>query len=264
MKVRGSPGRWLLIIAVLLALFPPAPVIAGDWEQFHRGLNRAFAESAGHQEPNLLLTALVVLLLVLAVAGAGWLWSLKRRASGYSPTPVTRNPAATVRPYRGTGSQRRSWVRVPADGLNLYYALVRPDKKLVYKKARVLDISGGGFMFATNDELKINDELKVIVELSANRQITAGGRVARVVTSRRGDNQQLLVGVEFRGIREGARDSLVRWIFKRQQRLLRRRNQMPEGTCLRCGKPLPENQRAALAYCSHCLEKGDMGETPSE
>lgn len=227
-------------------------VITGDWAQVHQSINRAFTETTVDHTPvsdYLFLIGLAFFLLVLLTC-IYWLKTHNKRtvsvSTSFNPTPGY---------YNGNGTwRRRNWVRVPA-GLDLLYAPAETgevEKNPESRKVRIHDISGGGLLFKSPDKLEINQVLKMVLTLSPDRQFQLTGRVARVIETST-DGPGFLVGVEFVELSNGIRDQITKWVFARQQKLILRKKRMAEGTCLRCGKPLPGEIKDDLAYCPHCL-----------
>lgn len=258
MGISRMVNRWLLVALVLwfiLGTLTPAAaatngtITVGDWEQFRDGVHQAFKGTSARNQVHA-ITMWAIFSVVLALAGLGWV--LTRKQDSHFSNDSWHQ---TNRRFYRTSGQKRNWVRIPAGDITVLVRQVdqhQPEQS-TYKQVRILDISGGGFMFASDTKLRIDEQIGIIIDMDG-RTLSTSGRVARVGQSSRG-GEQFLIGIEFVGLREGARDNLVRWVFKRQRRLLKRKGQVPEGTCLQCGRPLPDDLHGELTYCSHCMQK---------
>jgi len=103
--------------------------------------------------------------------------------------------------------QEREYVRIKSARPALVYGL--PDRPPM--QSYTVDVSGGGFLLAGPDTLKIGDEVQFQLTLTPGvLQITGSGRVVRV------DNQGRR-GVAFESISELDRRRLIRFIFECQR-----------------------------------------------
>jgi PilZ domain len=103
--------------------------------------------------------------------------------------------------------QEREYVRIKSARPALVYGL--PDQAPM--QSYTVDVSGGGFLLAGPDTLKIGDEVQFQLTLTPGvLQVTGTGRVVRV------DNQGRR-GVAFESISELDRRRLIRFIFECQR-----------------------------------------------
>ena len=121
----------------------------------------------------------------------------------------------TSRKQIASSQQNRNWFRlktraefswIPADQVSR----VRMNR---YKSDRLIDISGGGMCFSTNEQLNSGNEIRLILSTGKGEPLLLNARVIRVSENNAIHN----VSVEFIDIRDGQRDRIVAWIIARQR-----------------------------------------------
>ncbi len=121
-------------------------------------------------------------------------------------------------PYSVEVLQEREFVRIKSARPVLVYA--GGDRMQI--RSYTVDLSGGGFLLAGPDTLKVGEEVKFQLTLTpGDNAISGTGKVVR--TDSRGRR-----AVEFEGISDFDRRRLVRFIFE-SQRAERRRGLMEDG-----------------------------------
>ncbi|MDF9407944.1 PilZ domain-containing protein [Pelotomaculum isophthalicicum JI] len=146
-------------------------------------------------------------------------------------------------------STQRDWMRLSIEQ-EVLYAREEDDK---YKRAKVINMSGGGLLFATREELQKDDELEIILELSYGEELNLKGRVVRVTEDSGGDDKkQFMIGLQFLNIKKGEQDKIVRKILQEQQESVLEERRKSKGECILCGKPLPEGDKGVKLYCPKC------------
>lgn len=84
------------------------------------------------------------------------------------------------------------------------------------------DLSGGGMLFTTSNELAAGDLLEGTIELTGKDNIKVIGRIVRIIENPPKAEHRFSAGFEFIAIDEADRDKIIRYIFD-QQRELRRK-----------------------------------------
>lgn len=118
--------------------------------------------------------------------------------------------------------RRRAWVRVPAV-LDLVYVFLKEGETYGDSiRAKTLDISGGGLLLATHQEVRERDILKMSLGLPPGGLLNLTGLVVRVITRPEEKVRPFRAGVEFQDIDNRDRDLIMRYIFDRQRKLIKR------------------------------------------
>ncbi|WBW95412.1 flagellar brake protein [Oceanirhabdus sp. W0125-5] len=136
------------------------------------------------------------------------------------PVLVLRNPKEVKK------IQRRKYVRIPVTSYVRYmkidknYKLRRPDAATLnsMNKTTVLDVSGGGIRFKSNENLK--DQL-LLVQISFNElEIMARGQIVRCIYD---DIERVYdCGLSFIEIGSQEREKLISYIFKLMRQQIRK------------------------------------------
>ena len=109
--------------------------------------------------------------------------------------------------------------------LSMVLDMVNQERKLPRqeKEARVVDISGSGVKFFTDEVLVLGQTLKVEMVLPTFpvSPITVFGDVTRVEKDCHEEQEGFNIIVKFNTISEDHQDSLIRYIFQRQREILR-------------------------------------------
>ncbi|HWQ89464.1 MAG TPA: flagellar brake domain-containing protein [Desulfitobacteriaceae bacterium] len=109
--------------------------------------------------------------------------------------------------------QRRNFVRI-SDDSPLEYQAVRANCLSDPKHGNLLDISGGGLYFRTEEKIEQDSRLYLQLKLPCG-QINTFARVLRVQALE--NNVYHSVSAEFQNISENERDSIIRHIFNKQR-----------------------------------------------
>jgi len=239
----------LLILAVILGATPLVCCSAGEYDGHTWELIQAFSGALRNQEERNQNYLLPLLALVLLLLGTGMFWFRIQKKPG-TPGRMRSldNGAGHSGTYTRPGEKQRAWLRVALNRDMLYAQGENGD----FRKGRIINISGGGLLFAAGQKLKQNDELKIVFELSPGKELNLTGRVVRVTEKQDSEDCRFLIGVEFIKIRSGEQESIVREIFQRQQEIMLEERRKAKGECVLCGKPLPEGSRGVSAYCPKC------------
>jgi len=242
-------GAVLLALSVIQGATPVVYCSAGGYGSHAWELTQAFSGAMRDQEMQNRYYLLPALALVLFLLGAGIFWFRAQKKSKTSGRMRASNSSAGHDfPAAKHGEKQRAWLRASLNRELLYTQGENGD----FKKGRVVNIGGGGLLFATSQELEINDELKIIFELTPGKELNLAGRVVRITESRDSEGYRFLAGVKFIKIRPGEQDSIVREIFQRQQEVVLEEKRKTKGECVLCGKPLPEEDKGVRVYCRKC------------
>lgn len=248
----SSKRKFVTIAAILLFLImvmSPVPPSFGSTDNPTWDLIQAFKEALQDQESdnqrNLLpLLAITFLLLGLIIfwvriqtkynsGGKKGLWGINDTRSADDP-----------------GEQRRSWIRLPVN----QYFLYAKDEAERYRKSKIINISGGGLLFATDQEIKQNDKLKINIEITPGKKLNLTGEAVWISANPDDNtNGRFLVGIQFVNIRKGEQDSIIRRILQKQQEIILQEKRKEQSECVMCGKPLPEaDKEENRSLCPRC------------
>ncbi len=228
-------------------------LLAGDWQEVHKNISRAFTENASSGGPNWVLVGLSLLVLVIVAVG-GYYYYHSKQVSGFefpgSAKPPKPQPSL---PNGRRSGQKRDWVRVPA-GFSIQYALVATDpaEGPSLHTARLVDISAGGCLLATRNKLNPGEKLKLMLDLPQIPEMVVTGRVVRLV-SHLSEPPVFLTGIEFVNGSHGFRDKINKWVFSQQTRLINKKHWASQGLCILCGNLIPKSIYRNIPYCDHCL-----------
>lgn len=114
--------------------------------------------------------------------------------------------------------QRRNFVRIPAF-YPVRFRMVNKAGLSDLKKGYMLDLSGGGMCFHTEEKVENSALLFTHLELP-NGEIQTPARVCRV--SRDEENKRYVLSVEFYDISEKDRDKIVNCVFNLQRSMIRK------------------------------------------
>ena len=229
-------------------------LVLGNWQQVHENISRAFTENTPTSNgTNWFFFGVMIIGLLLLAAGAYHsIWQRRETASSDTRALYKKPRPSELRD--DSDGQNRKWVRVPA-GFDIWYApIVSSETRETgsLQKARLVDISGGGCLLATDSKLNKGDQIKAVLNLPHGPDLLLNGRVVRVV-DRLSSPSACLVGIEFVNLSNGDRDRINKWIFSRQQQLIQKQRWVAEGLCVLCGNPLPKSNPKNFPYCTRCL-----------
>lgn len=146
-------------------------------------------------------------------------YSFVTRVLGRKIDPI---PVLIVeRPQTITRIQRRNFVRIEAS-LPIYFQLLEEETGEI-GEGRTVDISGGGVLFTTRAGwIRANHLLRVRVDLPQLEPVVCIARVIRVGQNRISGVVYNQVACKFEDLREGQRDTIIKFIFERQRELIKK------------------------------------------
>ncbi len=206
------PYAWGLAILALVVLFIMISATpAFSYTREHSwALVQAYKKTMDYRISHYERFLVPLLALALALLGLSvyWLYSQMQKKKD-SQTRDTKKSLV-----KRDNKPHRKWVRLPIDS-HFLYALHDSD---IYMKSRIINIGGGGLLFATNRKLKLKENLKIIIELDTGERLNLAAIVVRFTENTDGpEDYNYLVGIEFIDISIGEQDRLVRMILKKQQ-----------------------------------------------
>lgn len=197
---------WKLLVAVLtFAVFAwvASPSYSSSdqaWE-----LAKAFAEAIRYQESHYFTYLVIIAAPVLLTLTAIMIYMRNRNSS---------EDTDSADETANDKNQKRAWFRLSLN-IDLHYA---PAGTEDFRKGKLVDLSGGGLMFSTNQQLKKNDWLELNFELNPETKLDLNGRVARVVEKPgSGEKRSFLIGVEFSNIKRSEQDKIISFLLREQQ-----------------------------------------------
>ncbi len=248
-----SARRVLLITTavffILITVMLPATPSSGATDNPTWDLTQAFRETLLNQESEnqqILLPLLVITFLLLGLI-IYWARAQKRSIT------QSKKGSWSIDDYRSAdnpGEKRRAWIRLP---VNQYFLYAR-DGTDSYKKSRTINISGGGLLFATDQEFNKNDKMTINIEISPGKRINLIGEAVWILENPADSaGGRFLVGIRFINIRRGDQDYIVRRILKKQQEIITQEKRKNQNECSLCGMPLPEGDREEnRSLCTRC------------
>lgn len=232
----------IFVAVVFLGTMPVTPACGSlGYDGYAWKLTQAFGDAMSDMEMQnqrylWLWLALILLLLGLTAFRYRALRKLNKKSTWNESTVLGSNI-------------QRDWMRLSIEQ-ELLYARDEDDK---YKRAKVINMSGGGLLFATGEELQKNDELEIIIDLSPGEELNLRGRVVRVTENSENDNKKhFMIGLQFINIKKGEQDKIVGKILQEQQESVLEEKRKSKGECILCGKPLPEGDKGVKLYCPKC------------
>ncbi len=247
-----STRRILFIITAvfftLIMVMSPALPSFGDTDNPVLDLTQAFREALLAQESRsqqILLPLLVITFLLLGLV-IFWARTQKRAIQSKKVTWGINDHRSADSPRE----KRRAWMRLP---INQYFLYAR-DETERYKKSRTINISGGGLLFATDQEFNKKDKMIINIEISPGKKISLIGEAAWISENPAGNSGgRFLVGIRFINIRRGDQDYIVRRILEKQQEIITQGKRKNQNECISCGMPLPAGDRGEnRSQCPRC------------
>lgn len=111
--------------------------------------------------------------------------------------------------------QRRQYVRVPVV-IPLEYRIVGKEALSKPQKGHVMDLSGGGILFKTKENIEERSIVVIKVNLGGNETELP----ASIIRSVKKDEQNhYSVSAEFQEINESTRDKIIRYVFEVQREM---------------------------------------------
>lgn len=191
----------LLAAAVTFVLFiwTGRPSYAGSDQRWE--VVKAFAKAIKYQESHYLpyLAAVGILIFIALLLIILYYFRTKGKTGSLFKISVS--------------NQKRALFRLSID-LDLYFA---PAGTQNFRAGKVVDLSGGGLQFSTDQQLRINNLLKIIFQLSPENKFELTGRIARVAEKPGESEKKYLVGVEFLDITTSDQDKIIGFLLQEQQ-----------------------------------------------
>ena len=230
--VAGLVGAWFIA---------PAAAVSGtdsDGWKVVVSFGKAVGDIRDRTENN--LGIYVVLLFLLVVFIVYLYWAQKKIDSEKTITGVSSEG----------NSGRRAFIRLTIEQ-ELYYA--RALEK-TYRKARVVNLSGGGMLFATNEEIPIGEELKIVMELFP--EVVIRLRACVIWQDERADQKdkdEFMLGLHFKDINNADQDKIVKRVLREQQETIIEEKRKLNNQCVFCGETLPEESIGVRIFCPNCI-----------
>lgn len=250
---RNKDWLWLVAVFFLIVTWGMAPVAPASASLGYEGtawkLSQAFTRAIRDQEAQFRYYLLPGLAFILFLFGLIIYWYRSHKKLSAS---VTWNISQAA----GSNTQR-DWMRLSIEQ-EILFAREEDEK---YKRAKVINMSGGGLLFATGEELEKNDELKIILEIAPGEELKLNGKVVRITKNDDSDNgndnknrnqNRYLIGLQFLNIKKGEQDKIVKRILEKQQDYVIMEKRKAKGECVICGRPLPEADVGVKIYCPKC------------
>lgn len=95
------------------------------------------------------------------------------------------------------------------------------DESVKYNKGFLLDISEGGIMFCTKEELEEKDSLELIFDIEDRKDVIFKGKIVRKIYNAE-KSGIYEYGVEFDEINKKDRNKLAKFIFAEQRKMLKK------------------------------------------
>lgn len=237
-----SGGAFLTTI-VLGAVIGATPVCATPGEE---GLTWQLTQAFGNamrdiQARNEQYLFVWLLLLILAVVG------LILSVRYFQKKPV--NNENMLQKENSGERQQRNWMRLDLEQ-ELFYAL---DGTKEYKRAKLINVSGGGLLLSSNETFQKDDKIKIKLELSPGEELNLLSQVKRI--AKKSDNNGNMIftaGVQFLNIKKNEQDKIATKVLQGQHQMVVDQKRRNNGECIICGRLLPENDRGVVLYCSRC------------
>lgn len=199
----------LIFMATLLG--PAQPSLASQssgntsWE-----LTKAFGEAMRYQELSNKRFIVLFLIILVILLGVIIVWYITQRR----PTNTDKGqPQAWWNNDNSSNETQRAWMRLSINQDLLF----SKDDNDNFQKGKIVNISGSGLLFATDQDIKLNDKLRILFKLIPNKKLNLTGKVVRVVESPAATKKSSLIGVEFININRGDQDSIISKILEIQQ-----------------------------------------------
>ena len=147
-------------------------------------------------------------------------------------------------------SGKRTFLRLAVEQ-EFFYARAL-DK--TYRKAKVVDLGGGGLLFEASERLRLGEELKIVMELYPDVVIRLRAKVIRANAKKDAiARESFMIGLEFSEIGSSDQDRIIKRILKEQQEVVVEERRKKQNQCIFCGDPLPQETIGVRLYCSNCV-----------
>lgn len=210
MVIFRRPYIWLaaiLTLVVLLIMMSATPAFCYTKEHSW-ALTQAFKGAMEDQISRNERYLIPILAVVLVFLGLGAYWFRSQIIKNRTPWGISPDLISSG------AKSRREWMRLPVN----HYLIYALQDSNVYRKSRVINIGGGGLLFATNQELQPGDNLRIILELEYGMELDLTATVVRFTENTSGlANYKFLAGVKFTDIRKDDQDSIVSMVLSKQR-----------------------------------------------
>ncbi|MGI5921710.1 MAG: flagellar brake protein, partial [Syntrophomonadaceae bacterium] len=95
--------------------------------------------------------------------------------------------------------------------------------------ALTLDISGGGVLMRTENDIEAGQILEMEINLPEREPVFCQARVIRLLEKKKREGQANKAALEFHEISEAKRDKIINFIFAKQREWIRKGLLLPEG-----------------------------------
>lgn len=129
------------------------------------------------------------------------------------PLLVIQKPEAFIK------IQRRNYMRLPVK-LDLYFRITGDESD--FKKGETIDISGGGVLFVTEENVEERQILEVELYLPNRKPFFCRAKVIRLLEKAKKKGDKNKVAVEYYEMTEGKRDKIINYIFEKQREWIRK------------------------------------------
>jgi len=174
-----------------------------SWE-----LSKAFGEAIRDQESSN-KSYFVLFFIIVILLGVIIIWYITQRRH-----PDTNEDRSQVwlDDNNSFDKTQRAWMRLSFNQ-DLLFSQGSNDH---FQKGKVVNISGSGLLFATDQDIKLNDKLTILLELNPGKKLNLTGKVVRIIEKTHEVEKPNLIGVEFINIRRGDQDSIIKMILEKQ------------------------------------------------
>jgi len=116
-------------------------------------------------------------------------------------------------------AQRRNYLRIPVE-LLCNWRIPEDD---TFHKGIVIDLSGGGCLLKTQQELSEGSKIQLELTLPDKPTLVLNAQAVRVLNRDDKSNIVYHIGLEFENIRENHRDVIVKYLFDLQRESIKKR-----------------------------------------
>lgn len=174
-----------------------------SWE-----LSKAFGAAIRDQEASK-ISYFVLFFIIVIIPGVIIIWYITQRRH---PDPNEARAQVWLDDNNSFDKTQRAWVRF-AFNQDLLFLQGSNDH---FQKGKIVNISGSGLLFATDQDIELNDKLKILLVLNPGKKLNLTGKVVRIIEKTHETEKPNLIGVEFINIRRGDQDSIIRMILEKQ------------------------------------------------
>lgn len=208
---------FLLLQIIVFALPGQAET---KWDDISGSINDSFSGNQAFSIKNITVFAFAILIFYLVFVIVRIYWA--REEKEYSQKRRGRHLRRTSARH-----QLRSWFRLMTNNefewVTAEKALI--SKKILYKKDRLVDLSGGGLCFLTEEKLNSGDELKLLLNTGGGKPLSLSGHVVRIIEEAGPDKVMYKVAVQFGKMLSGDRDKIISVIMNRQRESIQEKKQ---------------------------------------